>query len=362
MTAAAHLLSVRARVDGPASPRIDVTFSVASAGVIGVIGPNGAGKTTLLRSIAGLDEVTSTSEIRVHGRTVTGEPPAKRRVAYVPQGAALFPHLDVHDNVAYGLRARGVKKHAARDRSSTLLTRLGIADLADRLPRSLSGGQAQRVAIARALAVDPDVILLDEPTSALDVNGRSEVRSMLRTHLADFDGVTLLVTHDPAEVMTLASRVLVLDEGLITQDADSHQLIRRPSTPWLATMLNLNTWVGTVRSDDTVDLDAGGVLHGTDLPDIGSRVLLTAPPTSITLFTGRPHGSPRNVWASVVEDVVELGDRVRVTLTASVVEAAPGPRESVVEVTRGAAHELSLQSGSHVFAAVKATELAVSPL
>ena len=102
---------------------------------------------------------------------------------------------------------------------------------------------------------------------------------MLRTHLADFDGVTLLVTHDPAEVMTLASRVLVLDHGSITQDADSHQLIRRPGTPWLATMLNLNTWAGTVRSGDTVDLDAGGVLHATDLPDIGSRVLLTAPPT-----------------------------------------------------------------------------------
>ena len=121
MTEAAPLLSVRARVDGPSSPRIDATFSVASAGVIGVIGPNGAGKTTLLRSIAGLDEVTSSSEIRVHGRAVTSEPPAMRRVAYVPQGAALFPHLDVHDNVAYGLRARGVKKHAARERSSALL-------------------------------------------------------------------------------------------------------------------------------------------------------------------------------------------------------------------------------------------------
>ncbi len=185
---------------------------------------------------------------------------------------------------------------------------------------------------------------------------------MLRTHLADFDGVALLVTHDPAEVMTLANRVLVLDQGLITQDAESNELIRRPGSPWLASMLNLNTWVGTVRNDDTVDLDTGGSLHATELPAVGSRVLLTAPPSSITLFSDRPHGSPRNVWASVVEDAVELGDRVRVTLTVSTVEKTPGPHESVVEVTRGAAQELSVRPGSPVWAAVKATELAVSPL
>ncbi len=134
------LLSVRARVDDAGgSARIDLAFSVTSTAVIGVIGPNGAGKTTLLRSIAGLEYVTSTSEIRVRGTPVTNAPPAERRVAYVPQGAALFPHLDVRDNVAYGLRARGVRKHDARDQTRALLTRLEIADLADRAPHTLSG-------------------------------------------------------------------------------------------------------------------------------------------------------------------------------------------------------------------------------
>jgi molybdate transport system permease protein len=352
------LLRVRARVGPASSPRLDVDITVDQPGVMGVVGPNGAGKSTLLRSIAGLEDTDESAEVLIDGTDVSDVSIAERHVAYVPQKGALFPHLSVLDNVAYGLRATGLRRTDARSRAQQHLEAVGVEALHDRSPSTLSGGQAQRVAIARALAVEPKVVLLDEPTASLDVAGRLEVRSLLRRHLAAFDGVTVLVTHDASEVLTLAHRVIVLENGRIVQDADGDELVRNPRSPWLAQMLRLNAWRGTVASHDSVSLEGGGMLHAVDLPPEGSAVLVTASPTAVALFAEPPAGSIRNVWGVSVDDVAILGDRVRLSLDSR----GPGPRRAVAEITRAAASDLAVAPGSVHFAALKATELSVSPL
>jgi molybdate transport system permease protein len=351
------LLAVRARVGSVAAPRLDVAVEVSQPGVVGVVGPNGAGKSTLLRTIAGLEYATA-ARVAIGGADVSDVPIAQRHVAYVPQSGALFPHLSVMANVAYGLRAAGVGRAEAQTRASRQLEALGIGDLSRRAPSTLSGGQAQRVAIARALAIDPKVVLLDEPTASLDASSKIEVRSLLRRHLATFPGVTLLVTHDASEVLTLARRVLVLEQGRVIQDASSNELVRSPHSAWLAEMLRLNAWRGTVSSHDTVALEAGGQLHAVGLPPLGATVLVTASPTAVALFAEPPAGSVRNVWPVSVDDVVVLGDRVRLFLTSG----DRGPSRTVAEITRAAAADLGVQPGSAHFAALKATELTVSPV
>ena len=351
-------LTVSARIGPASSPRLDVEVRVDQPGVVGVVGPNGAGKSTLLRCIAGLEGDSESVDVTIGGRDVGDLSIAERRVAYVPQKGALFPHLSVLDNVAYGLRATGAHRGDARTRARRHLEAIGIDDLSSRSPSTLSGGQAQRVAIARALAVDPKVVLLDEPTASIDVASRADVRSLLRRSLAAFEGVTVLVTHDASEVLTLADRVLVLEHGQIVQDADSAELVRNPRSPWLAQMLRLNAWRGTVASHDVVTLEGGGQLQAVDLPDAGSAVLVTASPTAVALFAEPPAGSIRNVWSVSVDDMAILGDRVRLFLDSQ----GPGPRRTVAEITRAAADDLGVELGSAHFAALKATELSVSPL
>jgi molybdate transport system permease protein len=333
-------------------------LTIDEPGVVGVIGPNGAGKSTLLRSVAGLEVLAASGHVEIDGVAVTDRPVSSRRVAYVPQSGGLFPHLSVLDNVAYGLRATGVGRSQARARARAQLHQLGIEDLRARSPQTLSGGQAQRVAIARALAIEPAVVLLDEPTASLDSAGRLEVRSVLRRHLADFPGVTLLVTHDASEVLTLAHRVIVLDGGEVIQDAASADLVRSPRSSWLAQMLRLNAWRGRVTAHDLVALEGGGELHAVDLPQVGSDVLVTVSPTAITLFAERPSGSARNVWRVSVDDLSVLGDRVRVFLSAG----SEGPTKTVAEITPAARADLAVAPGSVHFATLKATELSVSPL
>ena len=185
---------------------LDVSLS---GGAVSLIGPNGSGKSTVLRVLAGALRPDS-GEVMVGGRRVAGEgvwvPPEERRVAYVPQGLGLFPHLSVVENVAFG---------ADRDRAAAMLEVLGLTPLAERRPERLSGGEAQRVALARALVTEPSLILLDEPLAALDIGARREVRAWLVSQLADRDVVW--VTHDARDVRALAGSVVVLDNGAVVQ-------------------------------------------------------------------------------------------------------------------------------------------------
>jgi len=212
-------MSLEARV-GLRLGRLDleVELAVGTGELVVLLGPNGAGKTTLLRALAGLvplDRGRVVLDGAVLEDTAAGAwvPTERRPVGFVFQDYLLFPHLSALENVAFGLRARGLARAEARRRAAAWLDRVGLAAHAAARPRALSGGQAQRVALARAMVGEPRLLLLDEPLAALDAATRAEVRRDLRRHLASFGGTRLLVTHDPLEALALADRLVVLEGG-----------------------------------------------------------------------------------------------------------------------------------------------------
>ncbi|MGI5351778.1 ABC transporter permease [Streptomyces sp. CA-250714] len=349
----------------------ELTLEAAPGTTVAVVGPNGAGKTTLLRALLGLTP-RARAELSLGDTEVGGLPPHRRGVAWVPQDDALFPHLSALSNTAYGLRAQGVRRTEARRQAQEWLTRLGVGHLAHRRPGQLSGGQAGRVALARALAARPRLLLLDEPLAALDQTTRAQVRHTLRGHLAGFGGVCLLVTHDPVEAVSLADRVLVLEDGRAVQDAPPAEVTRHPRSPWVARMLGRNALAGTAAGDGTLTLDGGGSMVVADTVAEGATVLAVIAPEAIALHRERPHGSPRNVWPGTVREITAVGSRLRVLVTSTPgpaspndADSAPGPHspysphgpDLVAEITTEAAAELGLADGAEVFTSVKATEI-----
>ncbi|WP_405852014.1 ABC transporter permease [Streptomyces sp. NBC_00090] len=342
--------ALHAEVDGFTELALDADPGTT----IAVVGPNGAGKTTLLRALLGLTP-RAHATLRLGDADVTTLPPHRRQVAWVPQDGALFPHLSALSNTAYGLRAGGVPRAEARRAAQAWLDRLGVGHLAHRRPAQLSGGQAQRVALARALAARPRLLLLDEPLAALDQTTRAHVRHTLRTHLAGFGGVCLIVTHDPVEAVSLADRVLVLEDGRTLQDASPAEVSRHPRSPWVARMLGSNAWPGSA-NDEGLALDGGGTLVAAEPPPPGTRALAIIAPEAVAVHREKPGGSPRNVWPGTVREVTASGSRLRVLVTS---DRAP---DLVAEITPQAAAELGLADGVPVWTGVKATEVTVVPL
>jgi molybdate transport system ATP-binding protein len=350
------------------------TVRVAPGESLAVLGPNGAGKSTLLRALAGLTPLTA-GHIELDGVVLddpgTGVlvPPEQRRVGLVFQGYRLFPHLSVRDNVAFGPRSAGLPRRASRAAADEWLARLDLTALAARRPRELSGGQAQRVALARALATDPALLLLDEPMAALDARTRLEVRATLREHLRHFAGPVVVVTHDPLEAMVMADRLLVLEGGRTVQQGRPADVARRPATDYVARLVGLNLYAGTVAADAGGEpglhlaLSGGGRLYAAGLPTSGldggaavpgSRVLVAVRPAAVSVHLQRPGaGSPRNVWPGQVAGMEPSADRVRVQVR--------GEPDVLVDVTPAAVAELALRPGLAVWVSVKATELDVYP-
>ena len=215
--------------------RISAAFDVRPGHPLAIIGPNGAGKSSLLAAVAGLVPLDA-GRIAIGPRRVDALSSERRRVGMVFQDYVLFPHLSVRDNVAFAARMRG-SRSAARAAAEPWLERYDLLGLADRLPSELSGGQRQRAALARALAAEPVVLLLDEPMSALDVEIRDEMRAELATHVREFGGATVLVTHSPADAAMLADSVLVLERGAVTQRGTLDELRAAPATPYVRRML-----------------------------------------------------------------------------------------------------------------------------
>ena len=330
--------------------RLEVDLSVHAMQVLAVLGPNGAGKTTLLRLLAGLERIDH-GQIRLDGVLVDDGhafvPPQRRHLGVVFQDYALFGHLTVLENVAFGPRARGVRTAQARRMAGELLERLGIGDLAGQRPGAISGGQGQRVALARALATSPTGLLLDEPLSALDVQTRQSVRVELARQLAEFPGWTLLVTHDPLDALLLADRILVLEQGSATQQGAAAELARRPATAYVAALMGMNLLSGTARQGE-LQVESGGVLHIADT-SLNGRALAVIRPEAVTISLDRPQGSARNAWPGTVVGVESGHDRVRVH-----VEGRPS---MVAAVTAAAVAELRLIPGRTVWLSVKAVEI-----
>jgi len=264
------------------------------------------------------------------------------------QDALLFPHLSVADNVAFGLRARKVAKASARAAAEGWLARVGLEGLGDRRPAELSGGQAQRAALARALVVDPAVLLLDEPLSALDARTRLTVRAELRRHLAEFQGSTVLVTHDPVDAMALAHRVVVVEEGRIVQAGPPAEVARAPRTDYVARLVGLALLPGTAEGR-TVRLEGGGVVAVAE--EASGPVFAAVRPQSVALYLTAPHGSPRNVWPARLVAATPHGATVRCELAGEV--------PLIADVTATAFAELGLVPGAEVWATVKASEISV---
>ncbi len=273
------------------------------------------------------------------------------------QNYRLFPHLSVRDNVAFAPRCRRAGRRESREIAERWLARLDLSDLAGRKPRELSGGQAQRVALARALAADPGLLLLDEPLAALDAKTKLEIRAELRRHLAEFPGATLLVTHDPLEAMVMTDRLIVIEDGRIVQHGSPAAVARRPATQYVARLVGLNLYRGTLdpAGHITLDDDAGALTATPPAPtDAGGvgPVLVAVRPNAIAVHTTRPdHSSPRNVWAGVVTGLELLTDRVRAQIT--------GTPSALVDLTPDAVADLDLVEGRQIWLSAKATDLDV---
>jgi len=230
------------------TPVLDgVDLSIASGEFVSLLGPSGCGKTTLLRIVAGLLKADG-GQVRLDGRDITAVPPHRRDVGVVFQNYALFPHLTVAENVAFGLSARGVAKAESGAAVARLLGLVGLAAMADRSVRGLSGGQQQRVAVARALAPGPKLLLLDEPFSALDRKLRETMQIELRRILREVGTTAIFVTHDQDEALVMSDRIAVMNRGRIEHLGVPQDIYRRPATPFTLDFVGLSTRVsGTVR-------------------------------------------------------------------------------------------------------------------
>jgi ABC-type sulfate/molybdate transport systems ATPase subunit len=319
------------------------------AETVALVGPSGAGKSSVLRVVAGLlrperGVVVLGPETWLDRSAGIDLRPDRRRVGLVFQEYALFPHLDVRGNVAFGARDPAVVPE--------LLERLRIAPLARARPNEISGGERQRVALARALARDPGVLLLDEPLSALDTHTRRTVRAELHELLTSFRLPTLLVTHDFEDAATLADRVGVLVEGSILQLGTPQELVSAPEDPFVASFTGANLLPGLASPAQNglteVVLDAGGRVWTTDSGS--GRVAVAVYPWEVSLSRETPHDSAVNHIRAPVGSLVSLGNRVRVRV---------GPLTA--EVTASSAGRLELREGEVVVASFKATGARLLP-
>ncbi len=292
----------------------------AEAGeVVALLGPNGSGKSTTLGALVGLVAPRS-GHVRI-GDAVLHDlakgiwlPPEQRGVGMVFQNGRLFPHLSALENVAFGPRSRGASKEDSRRAAQTALARVGATELASAKPGGLSGGQAQRVALARALATDPSLLLLDEPMSALDAQSRIAVRAELRTHLADFDGVAIVVTHDLYDAAALADRLLVIERGRVVQTGTPYEVASRPSTAYVADLAGVV--VLAAESDGQMLRFAPGYEIAREQEPGDVRVVVH--PRDVRL---RGDDEPGPAWAARIDSIDPQGTLTRVGLVC-----ADGPR------------------------------------
>jgi putative spermidine/putrescine transport system ATP-binding protein len=303
---------------GPAAVD-DVSFGVEPGHVLSLLGPSGCGKTTTMRMIAGLVSPTSGS-ITIKGQAVAGTPVHRRNIGMLFQSYALFPHLDVTGNVAFGLQMRRLPKPEVGRRVAGALDMVKLSHLADRMPHQLSGGQQQRVALARALVIEPAVLLLDEPLGALDKKLREGMQIELSQLQKRLGLTTLMVTHDQDEALTLSDRIAVMRDGRIEQIGAPPEIYDRPVSRFVASFIGTSNFfrgrVGETRAGEfAVEAEEGVRLTLEGVPP-GPEVLVALRPESIRLHAGSSATGP-NQFSTVVEQVVYRGQHTQYLLRRS---------------------------------------------
>ncbi|RSZ32281.1 MULTISPECIES: ABC transporter ATP-binding protein [unclassified Variovorax] len=259
----------------------DVSLDVRTGELVAVIGPSGSGKSTLLKLVAGL-ETGHTGRIALGGEDMSRTPVHQRHIGMVFQSYALFPHLSVLDNVAYGLKLRKVATAERRQRAQELLDIVGLGDFSQRAVAQLSGGQQQRVALARALAIDPRALLLDEPLSALDASVRGHLRDQIRSIQQRFNATTLLVTHDQEEALVMADRVAMLKDGRLLQIATPREIYENPASRAVAEFVGLSTILpAKVAAPGRLDLGFAELFADTGRRAFGTAVHVLVRPEHI---------------------------------------------------------------------------------
>ncbi len=318
----------------------DVSLTIESGELVALLGPSGSGKTTLLRIIAGLESPDDGS-IRLHGEASTGHSASKRGIGFVFQHYALFRHMTIFENVAFGMRVQSRQlrpsRRNIRERVQELIHLVQLDSYAEMYPEQLSGGQRQRVALARALAVKPKVLLLDEPFSALDAKVRKELRDWLRRIHDDLHVTTVLVTHDQEEALEVADRVAILNQGRLEQTGTPQSIYDNPVSPFVYNFLgNVNLFHGRLLAD----LSSEGHADGTHEP-IQTAIGFVRP-HELELSRTLPLDG-KAVVASVVR-IHAAGPQVRLELSI-----AGSGRPVAAELGRKQFEELGLVAGDDVF-------------
>ncbi len=364
---------------------LSLKFSAEPGKTTVLLGESGSGKTTVLRLLAGLlypqrGHISLEKTLYFDSELHVAVPPQERPFGYVFQDYVLFPHLNVFENIAFGLRAQRLPRQLIRQRVGEALEQVHLSGFDLRRPAQLSGGQQQRVAIARALALQPELLLLDEPLSALDVQTRREVRHELHRILAEIGITTILVTHQYLEALVFGQQILVLDAGKVIQQGEQRELLTYPRSPYVAELIGVNFFRGRIVRQETNVLYAIQVKNGAQSVEIvaalkehtptekvltiGEDAYVIVDPRSITLYQTSPESSARNVFRGEIMQVLRLGvsplhidsenERIRISILLD--ENMP---PLTAEITEASALRMQLHEGKIVYASFKATEASV---
>lgn len=318
----------------------DVSFDVPPGSFFSILGPSGCGKTTIMRMIAGFLDPSS-GDIRIKGRSMAGVPPNKRPVNMVFQHLALFPMMNIADNIGYGLRRQGLGKPEITRKVDEALERIGLPGIGARKVDELSGGQKQRVAIARCMVLKPDVLLLDEPLGALDLKLREHMKVELKALQAAFDTTFVYITHDQSEALVMSDQIAVMNNGVFEQVGSARDLYYRPDTAFVAGFVgDANRWQGRVTAVNgeamQIETDSGltlrGARHGRSL-NVGDRAEVFVRPEAIRIA-----GTP--------EELQHFDNRITGTVTSLLFNGAAS--RILVRDTAGEEIEVTLpQSGEY---------------
>ena len=264
-----------------------------------LLGPSGCGKTTLLRMIIGFNTIEG-GEIRIDDKVINKIPTNKRNMGMVFQNYAVFPHMSVRDNVAYGLKTRRIPKAERYRRADEILKLVKIDQYANRMPTQLSGGQQQRVALARAIVIEPEVLLMDEPLSNLDAKLRVEMRNVIKQIQHQIGITTVYVTHDQEEALAISDRIAVMHDGVIQQIGTPKYIYQRPANEFVSTFIGLSNLLDADCADDTLDFGCGyRVPLRTLVPGVKGKVHVAVRPEEFIIQKGDEPGIPATVNSSV---------------------------------------------------------------